>query len=341
MNENATKCAHCGADAASVDRFCEGCGTTMAPQRQIAVPNPAGGVADARPSCVGCGNDTWVDDYCSMCGCLSAGPEREEAVLDAIVVITDRGLEHPRNEDAAAAGILVGDQDHPAALAVAVCDGVSASPASHLAAAAASTAGVAVMVNLLAAGRDTHAAALAGLAEAAKAAAAKAPEDASPDLAPSCTYSAVAVVPTHSGDIRITVANVGDSRAYWLPEPPAAAQCLTVDDSVAQELILAGIPKDAAEVRAGAHTLTRWLGADAGPVPWAESGVRTIDVRGPGILLLCTDGLWNYLPHPDDLAHFFTGAEVSKAATELVEYALRAGGEDNITVAVIPIGGTP
>ncbi len=324
-----------------MDRFCEGCGTTLAPLRQIAVPNPVGTVADTPQSCVGCGNDTWVDDYCGRCGCLRTGPDREQAALDAIVVITDRGLEHPRNEDAAAAGILTGDEDHPGALAVAVCDGVSATPSSHLASGAASTAGVTAMLNSLAAGGDTHAAVLAGMAEAARAAAAAAPEDAGPDLAPSCTYTAVAVMQTRSGHTRITVGNVGDSRAYWLPEPPAAAECLTVDDSVAQELILAGVPSDAEAVRAGAHTLTRWLGADADPVSPADNNVCTIDACGPGIMLLCTDGLWNYLPEPDNLAHFFTDAEVSEAVTELVEFALRAGGEDNITVAAIPIGGTP
>ena len=65
--------------------------------------------------------------------------------------------------------------------------------------------------------------------------------------------------------MEITVGNVGDSRVYWLPEPPAPARCLTVDDSVAQELITAGVPADSEAVQAGAHTLTRWLGADAEP----------------------------------------------------------------------------
>jgi serine/threonine protein phosphatase PrpC len=32
---------------------------------------------------------------------------------------------------------------------------------------------------------------------------------------------------------------------------------------------------------------------------------------------------------------------VTTAASALVEYALAAGGQDNITVAVIPIGGRP
>ena len=44
------------------------------------------------------------------------------------MLITDRGSEHARNEDAAAAGMVVdGDTGRPYAVAVAVCDGVSTS----------------------------------------------------------------------------------------------------------------------------------------------------------------------------------------------------------------------
>jgi serine/threonine protein phosphatase PrpC len=158
-------------------------------------------------------------------------------------------------------------------------------------------------------------------------------------MAPSCTYAAVAVVPTAAGTVQIAVGNVGDSRVYWIPEPPAEAQCLTIDDSLAQELTTAGVAADSAVVQAGAHTLTRWLGADAEPTPWSDSSVRTVTVAERGVLVMCTDGLWNYLPEADDIAHLCAGKDATSAACELVDYALRAGGQDNVTVAVIPIGG--
>ena len=90
----------------------------------------------------------------------------------------------------------------------------------------------------------------------------------------------------------------------------------------------------------GAHTLTRWLGADTETEPWSESSVQTITVVGLGSLVLCSDGLWNYLPDAADIARFCRGTDASAAARALTEYALDAGGQDNITVAVIPIGGT-
>jgi PPM family protein phosphatase len=235
--------------------------------------------------------------------------------------------------------MMVGnDPGRPYAIAVAVCDGVSTSGAAHLAAVAASKAGMDAMLAALAASRTARAAVLAGLADAAKAAAAAGTE-ADPSAAPSCTYTAAAVVPTSDGAVQITVGNVGDSRAYWLPESPLTAQQLTVDDSVAQELITAGAAAESEVVRRGAHTLTRWLGADSEPQPWSDANVQTITATGPGSLLMCTDGLWNYLPDPADIARLCTGTDSAAAARALVDHALQEGGHDNVTVAVIPIGG--
>jgi serine/threonine protein phosphatase PrpC len=146
-------------------------------------------------------------------------------------------------------------------------------------------------------------------------------------------------MPTSTGEVEVGVGNVGDSRVYWLPDPPAVPRRLTVDDSVAQELISAGAAADSVAVLAGEHTLTRWLGADASATPWSASGTPFITVSDPGLLLLCSDGLWNYLPEADDIAEICAGKDVATAASALVEYALAAGGQDNITVAVVPIGG--
>jgi PPM family protein phosphatase len=190
------------------------------------------------------------------------------------------------------------------------------------------------MLTALAASRNARSAVLAGLADAAKAAAATTNASSSP----SCTYTAAVVVPTSEGAVQITVGNVGDSRAYWLPEPPAPAQQLTVDDSLAQELITAGAAADSEAVQRGAHTLTRWLGADSDTKPWSETSVHTMTPAGRGWLLMCSDGLWNYVPDAADIAQLCTGLDTAAAARALVEYALDAGGQDNITVAIVPIG---
>jgi serine/threonine protein phosphatase PrpC len=325
--EDAT-CPQCAADIARADRFCGSCGAILSEISRVAIPRP-GRYVDG--PCADCGNDTHADEYCTVCGHRRAEPDRDEARVGEIVLITDRGIEHAGNEDAAAAGIVAGE---PPLIAVAVCDGVSSSRDANLAAVAASNAGVDAMLTALAASRNARSAVLAGLTDAAKAAAATTSESSSP----SCTYTAAVVVPTSAGAVQITVGNVGDSRAYWLPEPPEPPQQLTVDDSLAQELITAGAAANSDAVQRGAHTLTRWLGADSDAKPWSESSVQTITPAGRGWLLLCSDGLWNYLPNAVDIAQRCIGLDAVAAARVLVEYALAAGGQDNITVAIVPIG---
>jgi PPM family protein phosphatase len=334
MTGQQAMCAHCDAAVQRADRFCESCGASLAEVRRIAVPQSE---RFSEGPCADCGNEDDFDEYCTVCGHRRADPDRDQAVLGGIVLITDRGIEHARNEDAASAAMLVGsDIQRPDAIAVAVSDGVSSSDEAHTAAVAASKAGVDAMLAAFVASRKARGAVLAGLEAAAKAAAAAGTESAS---APSCTYTAAIVVPTSAGTAHITVGNVGDSRAYWLPEPPAPARQLTVDDSLAQELITAGAAADSEAVQRGAHTLTRWLGADSEAEPWSESAVQAITAVGPGCLLLCSDGLWNYLPDAADIARFCSGADAAEAARALTEFALDAGGQDNITIAVIPIEG--
>jgi PPM family protein phosphatase len=329
----AAMCPHCDTAVAEADRFCEGCGASLAEARRVAIPRHE---LSTDTPCSDCGNKAAFDEYCTVCGHRRAEPDRDEASLGAVVLITDRGIEHARNEDAAAAGILVGTNvERPDAIAVAVCDGVSSSDEAHVAAVAASKAGVDAMLAALVASKTSRVAMLAGLAAATAAAAAAGGDSAS---APSCTYTAAIAVPTAAG-AQITVGNVGDSRVYWLPEPPGTPQQLTVDDSLAQELITAGASPDSYAVQRGAHTLTRWLGADSEVEPWSQNAVQTITADGPGTLLLCSDGLWNYLPEAADIARFTIGTDPTAAARALTQVALDGGGQDNITVAVIPIGG--
>jgi serine/threonine protein phosphatase PrpC len=330
-------CPQCAGAIARTDRFCESCGEILAQTSRAALPRP-GRVAEG--PCPGCGNTTFADDYCTNCGQLRALPDRDEVELGRIALITDRGLEHAHNEDAAAAGVLSGtDSTGPEAIAVVVCDGVSASSAAHTAAVAASAAGVDAMLAALTGSLTARPAVFAGLTAAAIAAAEAGSATEGQAVAPSCTYTAAVIIPGPSGTAQVAVGNVGDSRVYWFPDPPGKARQVTVDDSLAQELIANGVAADSPAVARGAHTLTRWLGADADSPPWSSSAVQTMITAGPGSVVLCSDGLWNYLPDPADIAQFCTGADPATAGRKLTDYALAAGGQDNITVVVIPIGG--
>lgn len=300
-------CTQCGAGVTSAGMLCEDCGSPAI--RRVAVPRHAPGGTE---------------------------PDRDEDHLDAVVLITDRGIQHTRNEDAAAAGTLAPGES---AIAAVVCDGVSTSSEGQNAARAASVAGVDAMMDALAASADLTSVMMAGLSDGAKAAAEVESSGDELTRASSCTYTAAVVVPLTAGEVLIAVANVGDSRVYWLPDPPAQPQCLTVDNTLAQELISGGIPADSPAVERGAHTLTRWFGADAEPPLFDESAVRTMTTTDRGVVVLCSDGLHNYLPEAADIANVCHGTAPTEAARALVDYALRAGGHDNITVIVIPVGG--
>lgn len=329
-------CPGCRARIGAADRFCEECGRELAVTRAV-LPDLT---IDPAAVCDDCGAaDFDADGYCAACGGLRRPPDRSAADLGAVQLITDRGLVHERNEDAVAAALL--DDASGPTIVMAVCDGVSTSEDPQLAARAGARSGVDACLSALAADRTTIDAARAGLEAAFQAV-----RDVSTGTghSPSCTYVAAILRACADGEFEITVANVGDSRAYWLcPDeahgaPPSRR--LSIDDSWAQALVDAGVMDEQAAMQdPRAHALVRWLGADSEHKA-ADTRVQSSRVRGPGVLLLCSDGLWNYLADPADLAALATGtpADAGEAAGELVEYALRGGGSDNITVALAPVG---
>ena len=67
--------------------------------------------------------------------------------------------------------------------------------------------------------------------------------------------------------------------------------------------------------------------------------MATFEPPGPGVLLLCSDGLWNYRPGAAELAELALPGALTDplgAAAALVSFALEAGGMDNVTVVVAP-----
>jgi serine/threonine protein phosphatase PrpC len=134
-----------------------------------------------------------------------------------------------------------------------------------------------------------------------------------------------------------TVCWLGDSRAYWLAAGAGSApEQLTKDDSGAEEMVAAGMGAAEAHASAQAHVVTRWIGADSGdPAPH----VLRFEPPGPGALLLCSDGLWNYQPDAAGLAGLALPAALTGplgAARTLARFAIDAGGADNVTVVLAP-----
>ncbi|NUU22103.1 MAG: hypothetical protein HOV68_11410, partial [Streptomycetaceae bacterium] len=119
-----------------------------------------------------------------------------------------------------------------------------------------------------------------------------------------------------------------------LPTPSAL---LTEDDSWAARMVACGQMTEAqAYSDSRAHAIVSWLGADAGEV---RARVMTLKPNTPGAVLLCSDGLWNYVQAAQTLSAFALPhglAQPIRAARALTDYALQSGGADNITVVLVP-----
>jgi len=323
----AAVCFACGQPVGATDSFCESCGAELAP---LSVSDGRGG---GSPVCESCSSSRIsADGYCESCGRkVRSGRDHQEVDLGIVAGVTDRGLRHHRNEDAMALATAT-TAAGPAVVAV-VCDGVSSSAHPDEASLAAAGAAAGVLLTAVRSGRDLAAAAPAAVRAAAEAVAGLGRSAGPLADPPSSTF--VSAVMTSEAAI---VCWLGDSRAYWLATGPgAAAQQLTRDDSVAQELVAAGLLSEAdALASAQGHVVTRWIGAD---LTNPEPHVMRFEPPGPGALLLCSDGLWNYLPAADKLADLALPAALTDpldAARTLTSFALDAGGMDNVTVVLAP-----
>lgn len=352
--DTATTCSACGALAAPGARFCEGCGSPLA-GTDPAVPVARAAPADAGPistptarrrsappaptrlPCAACGGDVGDDLYCTTCGTKAPRPRDHyrEAPATWVAGVCDRGVRHARNEDAMA---LLADEPPDSRAVLVVCDGVSSATGSDRAAMAAARAALEVLAPAFPRGlgttASTEAAARTVLTRAAAAsnAAVIAHSDPSSENPASCTWVAVVVEGTE-----VHVGGIGDSRAYLLPDGGEGRR-LTVDDSLAQELVEAGTPREEAESDAGAHTIVRWLGLDA---PDTTPRVASVTVEGPGWVLVCSDGLWNYASEPAALraqVDALGSTDPQEVALGLVRWACAQGGRDNVTVALARVG---
>jgi serine/threonine protein phosphatase PrpC len=285
-------------------------------------------------SCPSCGEPVGsADGFCEACGVELAAPavsapgrDHDELDVKLAVGVTDRGLRHSRNEDAMALATIQSDGG-PVTLAV-VCDGVSSAPRADEASRAAAGAAVRELLSGMREGGDP-----ADVSKAAAMAGGQALSGLSADAgAPAATYASAVI-----GADAVTVCWLGDSRVYWLSGEPGESACLTRDDSLAEEMVEAGLASaEEAMASPHAHVITRWLGTD---LPDPEPHVTQFSPGGPGVVLLCSDGLWNYRPDAGDLAAMaLPGALTDPRATAaaLVKFAVDAGGIDNITVVLVP-----
>ncbi|MEU0438930.1 protein phosphatase 2C domain-containing protein [Streptomyces sp. NPDC006186] len=301
--------------------------------------------AEQAKVCVACRAGRVDDDgYCENCG--HAQPrERDHMEQESgpVAAVSDRGLRHHRNEDAFAVGHTALPDGTEARLAI-VCDGVSSATRPDAASLAASRAACELLLAALPQGTHPQQAMHEAIVAASRAVNALADEPATArEHAPHQNAPACTIVGAVVAQGLLVVGWVGDSRAYWVPaDRTAPAARLTEDDSWAAQMVAAGLMNEAeAYADERAHAITGWLGADAYEL---EPHTASFKPDRPGVVVVCTDGLWNYAESAEQMAAVLPAdADVRPlhSARVLVGHAIDGGGHDNVTVAVVPFPAPP
>jgi serine/threonine protein phosphatase PrpC len=281
--------------------ICAACGETLNPTDRF---------------CEGCGEPTEL-------GAQALGADRRvEEDEGAVAAMSDIGRVRRRNEDAYALAV------EGSSRAAVVCDGVATTSESGVAAGAAARAALDHLRKGLQ-DPDTWVDLMADAIRAAQDVLTEPPGSRVSGFEGSTTIVAVLA---RSG--QIVTGNVGDSRAYWVGLDGSCA-LLSTDDTWVREAIESGLSESEARVSHRAHEITGWLGPDAGAV---QPHVAHYPAPGDGFVVVCSDGLWNYSESADSLARLVQSSpdpEPAGVARHLVEFALDAGGGDNVTVAVV------
>ena len=134
---------------------------------------------------------------------------------------------------------------------------------------------------------------------------------------------------------QITVAHVGDSRAYFV-YPDGRIEAITRDHSLVQRLQELGhISPEEAENYPHRNVLYRALGQ--GEI--LEPDIFTVAFPQPASLMICSDGLWGVVSEQDLVRSINEAPNLQRACQNLVTAANTAGGPDNISVVLAQLIG--
>jgi serine/threonine protein phosphatase PrpC len=135
------------------------------------------------------------------------------------------------------------------------------------------------------------------------------------------------VTAAYVGEQEVTIAHVGDSRAYLLREGELVR--LTRDHSLVGELVARGkLTEEQAEMHPQRSVITRALGSE----PDVEVDVHLYQARGGDVFMLNSDGLTSMVPEARVKGILEGASSLAVAGRELIAAANDAGGRDNITV---------
>ena len=134
-------------------------------------------------------------------------------------------------------------------------------------------------------------------------------------------------------DNKISIAHVGDSRAYRLREN--SFEQITLDHSLLQELVDRGFySAEEAQRSTNRNYVTRALGVE----PTVEVEVHEHEVLPEDVYLLCSDGLPDMVEDEDIHLTISTfNASLDVVGKQLIELANDHGGRDNVSVMLAQV----
>ncbi|MGB5345341.1 MAG: Stp1/IreP family PP2C-type Ser/Thr phosphatase [Woeseia sp.] len=134
-------------------------------------------------------------------------------------------------------------------------------------------------------------------------------------------------------DNRVSIAHVGDSRAYRLRGKKF--EQLTLDHSLLQELVDRGFYSEEEAARStNRNYVTRALGVE----PTVDVEVNEFEVQQGDLILLCSDGLSDMVEDEDIHLTISTfNASLDVVGQQLVQLANEHGGRDNISVMLAEV----
>lgn len=126
----------------------------------------------------------------------------------------------------------------------------------------------------------------------------------------------------------VRLVNVGDSRAYVLHNAGGISQ-ITTDHSLVEDLVRSGaLSKEKAKKHPQKNIITRAVGTETG----VEADYYETQLYEGDMLLLCSDGLYNYVEEEEMLECFRSTPDCEKFCRILMALTFERGAGDNVTI---------
>ena len=131
-------------------------------------------------------------------------------------------------------------------------------------------------------------------------------------------------------DKTLYVSHIGDCRLYLLHRQHMDA--LTTDHTLVQEMVDSGmLSKEEARTHPKRNVLLRSLGVNE----YVSPDTFTVEITNGDVILMCSDGLYGYVADATIRAVLRKHKNLDYCAQLLLDLALGAGGEDNISMILV------